>query len=150
MPLARSGAQWREPRSVALMAELVVLADNGDGSWSFMTRAEAAALGGPVAELVEDPPGSGTYVPMALGTGDPASAIGTGVQMRSVIQLVLPEGAIALTYAPGDALPDGATFTRAEAAAYLAEVPDLVFSYGSGDAVGTFTRSTTATYTAEV
>ncbi|MBA3890494.1 MAG: hypothetical protein H0X64_08180 [Gemmatimonadaceae bacterium] len=49
-----------------------------------------------------------------------------------------------------DASLTGATFSRSTTATYTAEIPDLVFALDTALTGATSTRSTTATYTAEV
>lgn len=54
IPLANTGAFWKETKGVAVPAARILIVDEGDGTWVFRGAGEAASLGGAAAVWEEE------------------------------------------------------------------------------------------------
>jgi hypothetical protein len=70
IPLANSGALWREPKTVALGAQRVVLAETEPGVFELIAANEAANYGGERMIFEQSEPGVFEPIDIDTATGD--------------------------------------------------------------------------------
>lgn len=139
-------AQWPESPSAGVavaLARMVWAYDVPTTTWTL--TADRRLEAGRLADLT----GTNVFTLTPLASVGTAATLATTRRADGTVLIYRVVGDLVLSYTPGDSLATVA-HTRASVASYTASVPDLVLSYAPGDALGTHTRSTTATYVAEV